>query len=120
MKQLITLASGVLVLSATFIARLGDIRLLLLIPLAISWLALLASVFFGLQAIGSIVEGRMNPGDEDDSIEEVAKRARIAKYGFLIGIAMFAAFAFGSLIYPAKREPAAGGTQVNITNDNEK
>jgi hypothetical protein len=120
MKQLITLASGVLVLSATFIARLPDIRLLLLIPLAVSWLALLVSVFFGLQAIASIVEGRLNPGDEDESFEQVTQRARVAKYGFLIGIAMFAAFAFGSLIYPEKRESAAGGTQVIITNNNQK
>lgn len=120
MKQLITLASGVLALSATFIARLRDIRPLLLILLAVSWLALLISVFFGLQAIASIVEGRMNRGDDGDSIEEVTKKARVAKFGFLIGIAMFAAFAFGSLIYPEKREPAAGGTQVIITSETQK
>jgi len=81
---------------------------------------LLVSVFFGLQAIAAIVEGRLNPGDEDDSIEKVRKRERVSKYGFLIGIALFAAFAFVSLIYPEKRESAAGGTQVIITNDNQK
>ncbi len=98
MKQLITLASGVLALSATFVGRLGDVSVYLLILLAISWLALIISVFFGLQTLSAIVQTHLNPEESDWSRGYGRMSARISKYAFILGIALFAVFAFFSLL----------------------
>jgi len=96
MKQIITLASGVLALSATFLEKLSSMSFLLLIVLAVSWLALLVSVFFGLETISAIVKSRLDP-DYQWSKGYGKDSARISKYTFVGGIALFALFAFLSL-----------------------
>lgn len=98
MKQLITLASGVLALSATFIERFQDLSTFLLILLAFSWLALVVSIFFGLGTISAIVQSRLHPGETDWSIGYGRTSALISKYGFFGGITLFAIFAFISLL----------------------
>ena len=118
MKQLITLSAGVLALSATFLQRLGDVSIILLSLLALSWLALTAALYFGLQTIAAVVEARMNEDQsENDLPEDVKKRSLISKYGFLAGIILFAAFAFASLI-TAKQ--SGSPPQVNIVNEKSK
>jgi hypothetical protein len=98
-KQLITLSSGVLALSATFIDKLGTTSIFLLFVLASSWIVLLGSLFFGLQTISSIVKSRLTKDDEW-SKGYGQTSARLAKYGFVTGIALFAVFAFWSLTTP--------------------
>lgn len=98
MKQLITLASGVLALSATFVGRLGDVSVYLLILLALSWLTLIISVLFGLQTLSAIVQWHLDPEESDWSRSYGRMSARISKYAFVVGIALFAVFAFFSLL----------------------
>jgi hypothetical protein len=99
MKQLITLASGVLALSATFLAKVSFTRWWLVALLAASWLALLISVFCGLETISAIVKSRLN--QEYDWSRGYGRRcALISKYAFVAGISIFALFAIVSLLSP--------------------
>jgi len=107
MKQLIALASGVLALSATFVGRLQDTSVYHLSLLALSWLSLVISIFFGLQTLSAIVQSRLTPDESDWSTGYGQMSAKISKYGFVIGIALFAVFAFLSLLHPG------GATQNN-------
>ena len=97
MKQLITLASGVLVLSATFLERLKEVPAYLFIPLAMSWIVLIVTILFGLETISVIVKSCLR---KDDAWSEGRGRisAKISKYSFVIGITLFAIFAFLSLV----------------------
>lgn len=104
-KQLITLAAGVLALSATFLEKIGAQPLGLLIVLALSWLSLIASVFFGLQTMSVIVKSRINKSDEWSRGRGRAY-ARNSKFGFLCGITLFAVFAF-LLLVNARSAPMA-------------
>lgn len=100
MKQLIALASGVLALSATFVGRLQDTSVYFVSLLALSWLSLVISIFFGIQTLSAIVQSRLTPDETDWSSGYGWKSAKISKYGFVIGIALFAIFAFLSLLHP--------------------
>lgn len=104
MKQLIALSSGVLALSATFIEKFRTESFLLLLLLILSWLALLVSVIWGLETISAIVKSRLN-SDDDWSKGYGRTSARVSKYSFVIGITLFAAFAFLTLVLskPDKR-----------------
>jgi hypothetical protein len=96
MKQLITLASGVVVLSATFLEKLGPgpVRRILL---GLSWLALVTCIFCALQTISVIVKSRLNP-EHQWSKGAGQAYAHVSKYAFVIGIFLFAMFAFISFI----------------------
>ena len=96
MKQLITLASGVIALSATFIEKFPT-RWITLPVLAMSWLALLLCVFFSLQTISAIVKSRL-AADAEWSKGSGQKYARSSKYAFLAGIFLFATFALASVL----------------------
>jgi hypothetical protein len=114
MKQLITLASGVLALSATFVEKLKLTPVYLPIILAFSWCALVLSVFGGLQTISAIVKSRLDP-DESDWSEGYGKvRARIAKYAFIVGISLFALVALGSLLQMRRPQEAEKGVEINV------
>jgi hypothetical protein len=96
-KQLITLASGVIALSATFIEKIKPLRQLLFVVLAASWVALLVSVLFGLETISAIVKSRLE-SNSSWSQGYGRKAAKISKYAFVGGIFLFALFAFLSLL----------------------
>ena len=93
MKQIITLAAGVVALSATFLEKIktGSISL---VVLGLSWVALVISIFFGLQTISAIVKSRLNPEEHEWSKGRGQAYARISKYAFVVGISLFAIFAF--------------------------
>jgi hypothetical protein len=98
MKQLITLAAGVLVLSVTFTEKFSCEYVLLFVLLGIAWLALIVSVLFGLQTISAIVKSRLKP--EYDWSEGYGKKsAMVSKYSFVIGLALFAIFGFITLVF---------------------
>ena len=99
MKQLITLASGVLALSATFIDKLRGATPWLLVILALSWLTLIASVFCGLETISAIVKSRLEPEENDWSTGRGKTYARVSKYTFVAGIALFAMVALLSILF---------------------
>lgn len=100
MKQLITLSAGVLALTATFIDKLPKGPSYMLIALLVSWLALVFSLYCGLETISVIVKSRLD-GDARNWSQGAGKIYAICcKYGFIIGIVVFAVFAFVSLTYP--------------------
>lgn len=112
MKQLITLASGVLALGAAFIDRLPKSSVYLLILLFGSWTALASSIFFGLKTISAIVKSRID-SDDEWSRGKGRQFARFSQGGFLLGISLFATFAFISLISAKKEE----GITISISSD---
>ena len=94
MKQLITLSSGVLVLSATFIDKFRWSSWWHLAVLVVSWLCLILAVLMGLETISAIVKTRLEPEEHDWSSGRGLNTARASKYGFVLGIGLFAFFAF--------------------------
>ena len=94
LKQLITLSSGVLALSATFITRLNGINDITLILLACSWVLLLISVFFSIQSISCIVPSRLSNNHKIWSEGYGRVSGMISKYCFFAGILIFVFSAF--------------------------
>lgn len=97
LKQLITLSSGVLALSAAFIENFLPTSMLQSILLVISWVCLALAIYFGLQAISEIVQSRLVPGlNWAGGLGR--KYAGASKYFFIFGIIFFAVFAFVSFL----------------------
>ena len=96
-KQLITLSSGVLALSATFIDKFKSDSPWILIILILSWFSLIISILAGIQTISIIVQSRLL--NIIDWSKDVGQRyASISKYSFVLGVVLFAAFALISFI----------------------
>jgi hypothetical protein len=104
MKQLITLASGVLALSATFLEKFKPLSTLQMVAVALSWLLLLLSAFFGLETISAVVKSRLE-SDVNWSRGYGLRCAKATKYLFVSGIACFAFFALSGKTFVS--EPAA-------------
>lgn len=100
MKQLITLAAGVLALSATFIGDFPVRDRWLLALLGVAWLLLATAVLFGLETISAIVGSRLDP-EQHWSKGYGKTAARVSKYSFVSGLTTFALFAFLMLLLDA-------------------
>lgn len=103
MKQLITLASGVLALGAAFVDKLPKSPKFFLAFLFLSWIALILSLIFGLKTISAIVKSRLESND-DWSRSPGRTFGRVSQFSFLIGIGLFATFAFLSLALPPPQD----------------
>jgi hypothetical protein len=91
-KHLITLSSGMVAISATFVSHFSSAPRWSLIILAAGWLLLTASVVGGLNAISSIVMSRLH--SNDDWADHPGKAwARLSRWGFVSGLVAFALFA---------------------------
>jgi hypothetical protein len=104
LKQLITLSSGVLALSAAFIENFFPASLLQSIFLFTSWVCLALSIYFGLQAISEIVQSRLMPG-LNWANGPGRRYAAASKNFFVVGIILFAVFAFISFLFSSKALP---------------
>lgn len=109
LKQLITLASGALALSATFVS---SFRASTLAPvlLPVCWVVLVASVLAALEAISAIVKSRLTP-EFPWSKGYGRTMAALSKYCFVGGLATLATVAFAVLVAPAR--VADGAVVVN-------
>ena len=106
MKQLITLLSGVLALSATFISEFATSSFILIGMLGAAWLTLVVAVLAGLETISAIVKSRLS--EDYDWSEGYGKRtAQLSKYSFVLGLFLFATFALVTL---AKQSPSSEHT----------
>ena len=114
MKQLITLSSGVLVLSATFIGNFSTASALLLIVLVVAWVLLTIAVLAGLETISAIVKSRLFP-EHDWSRGRGQTTARFSKYCFVTGLAFFAIFAFLTLFTACTNEGQPSTSDVSET-----
>ncbi len=98
LKQLITLSSGVLAVSAAFIANFFPGSVVQILILVGSWACLAASVYSGLQAMSAIVQSRLTPGlPWSKGLGE--KYATASKYFFVAGLILFAVFALVSFLF---------------------
>jgi hypothetical protein len=95
LKQMIGLSAGVLALSGAFLEKLKPHGWPISLLLA-SWVVLLVALVAGLQGISAIVKSRLDE-EYDWSTGYGRATARVCKYGFVAGIALFVAFAFASL-----------------------
>lgn len=98
-KQLMTLAAGVLALSATFVTKQGHHSWYLLLFLFGAWSSLLISLVYSFQTISCIVQSQID-SDAEWSEGKGRKWATTAKWLFFTGILLFAMFAFLSLATP--------------------
>jgi hypothetical protein len=90
-KQIITLASGVVALSVTFIENLVKNVNCLLILLVLSWALLILSIIYGLSTISNFIA--YNLGSLSDWSSGVCKKnASACKWFFISGIGVFALF----------------------------
>jgi hypothetical protein len=103
-KQIITLASGILALSGTFIDKLARSISYHTILLPMSWVLLLISVYYGLATISTIVKSKLNDDDLEWSRGHGKRCATICKLTFVGGIAVFLAFVSWTLIVQARAE----------------
>ncbi len=91
-KQIITLSSGIIVLSATFISSIFTQLNWSIWLLIASWMLLLSSIIFGLNTISAITYSRIHQ-DDSWSSGKGKNYAKAAKGLFLAGISMFVIFA---------------------------
>jgi len=91
-KQIITLSSGIIVLSATFITSIFKQLNWSIWILIISWVSLLLSIVYGLNTISVMIQSRI---DQDDEWHSGCGRAyaKAAKLFFIAGIFLFGIFA---------------------------
>jgi hypothetical protein len=113
-KQIITLASGVLALSATFLPKLTSVPLASLIFLVLSWGTLTLSVYYGLNTISVIIKSRIT-SDDDWAEGEGQSSASNSKTLFFLGIIFFSVFAFLVLTTPSASQTAPSVTQSPST-----
>lgn len=91
-KQIITLSSGIIVLSATFISSIFNQLNWSIWLLIISWVLLLLSIVFGLNTISTITYSRIHH-DDSWSSGKGKNYACAAKWLFMAGISIFVIFA---------------------------
>ena len=91
-KHLITLSSGVIAVSAAFVAAFGDVEIWTLPILLVAWALLTVSIVGSLDTTSRIVMSRMNNVD-DWSTETGLIAARLSRWCFLLGLLTFALFA---------------------------
>jgi hypothetical protein len=102
-KQIITLASGILALSGTFIEKLVKTVSYHAALLPLAWILLLTSVYFGLATISTIVKSKLK--DDQNWAEGRGKQyATICKLTFVGGIGVFLVFVSWTLIIQARVE----------------
>jgi hypothetical protein len=92
MKQLITLSSGVLALSAVFLDRFRVSNPWDYLPLILSWAFLIASLITVLNVISSMVQSRLTP-EREWHTGSAKTLGRISKVTFVLGISSFGLFA---------------------------
>jgi hypothetical protein len=92
MKQLITLSSGVLALSAVFLDRFRVSNPWDYLPLILSWAFLIASLIAVLNVISAMVQSRLKP-EREWHTGSARTLGRISKVTFVLGISSFGLFA---------------------------
>lgn len=111
LKQIITLAAGIIAFSGTFIEKVGGLPWYYVVVLLLSWAALVASVLLSLQTISAIIKSRLDK-NTNWSTEGGKTLATASKYSFVSGLCLFAIFAFILLVHKKPSEPQ----HIEITN----
>ncbi|MFL5482864.1 MAG: hypothetical protein ACJ8AK_11810 [Gemmatimonadaceae bacterium] len=99
MKQLITLSSGVLALSAAFLDKFRVASSCEYVPLALSWALLIVALIAALDTISAIVKSYLTP-ERPWHVGRGKRSGSISKWAFVLGISAFAIFAFLATVSP--------------------
>lgn len=91
LKQIITLSSGFIVLSATFISSVFKQLNWSIWFLIGSWLSFLVSIIFSLETISVITQSRID-SNKEWSMGRGKTYAKVAKWFFISGILIFIIF----------------------------
>ena len=111
LKHVITLAAGVLALSATFVEKATLFNKWGLVVLGFGWLALAGAVFFGLEAISAIVKSRLRP--EYKWHAGYGRQAfAVSKYSFVAGLLLIAIFAI--LVLAIRHESTTSRVDIHV------
>ena len=98
-KQIITLSTGIVVLSATFLSDMPSIKIGSVNLLRISWGLFIVSILFGIVVIGGLI-AQLNQG-KPEKINAFANPIRISSLiqiiSFIGGLILFAIFAILNL-----------------------
>jgi hypothetical protein len=97
-KQIITLSSGIVALSATFLTRITSFSSWILIILILSWGCFIASILTGLETISIIVKSHLD-GNNNWNEDEGKAYAKACKYLFVSGIIVFCIFAIFTIVF---------------------
>ena len=92
MKQLITLSTGVLALSAAFLDKFRVSNPWDYLPLILSWAFLIASLIAVLNVISAMVQSRLKP-EREWHTGRAKTLGRISKVTFVLGLSSFGLFA---------------------------
>lgn len=98
LKQIITLSSGIIVLSATFIGTIFKQMNWSIWLLVLSWVLFLVSIVFALETISVITQSRIEENQEW-SKGKGRVYAKVAKWLFLTGIFLFILFALFNFLF---------------------
>jgi len=111
-KLLVTIASGTLVLSATFVKDIVAGHVINWWPLWYSWIAFLVSSAFGICVVGAL-SAQLNRGEVsalDVFKGSIRFTATIQVLAFLAGLGLFGWFAYANLGGVSRALPVLGWT----------
>lgn len=97
-KQVITLSSGIVALSATFLNKLGSYPNCILFFLIFSWVCFITSILTGLELFSTIVQSHLKKNNNWSEGIGLAY-ARACKYLFISGVIIFCLFALLSVLF---------------------
>lgn len=112
LKQLITLSSGALALSATFATEFrGQFPFTLVLPA--SWAAFVVSIITALRAISTIVQSKLRP-EHDWSSGKGKRNAAVSRRTFVLGLALLGVFGAVVLFGPTSDSATRSLTDTAI------
>ncbi len=103
-KHLITLSSGVIAFSVTFVAKFEGTPTWSYCILALSWVVLAVSVATAINTVSNIVMSRLHTND--DWSTEGKNAATWSRWSFLVGLGLFASFGLIALLMEVATTPS--------------
>lgn len=114
LKQIITLSSGILALSATFLASGALTSWHEITFLLLAWASLGISVFFSLETISAIIQSGIN-SDHQWHKNPGKRSATIAKHSFIAGLFLFATSAIDGATSDSTK-PEQSSIEIDFSN----
>jgi len=114
LRQLITLSSGIIAFSGTFVPLVSTEPRWPLLLLGVSWLLFIATIVSCLEVVSAITFSRIHNNDSWTK-GTAHNMALIAKWSFISGITLFVIFAAASLYTITTNSAHAAATQAPIS-----
>ncbi len=114
LKQLITLSSGIVAFSGTFVPLVSEILKWPLVLLGVSWLLFIVVIVLCLEVVSAITYSRLH-NDDNWAQGKFKTMALIAKWCFIGGMILFVAFS-GTGVYSIVNNPTTPTPTPQATN----